>query len=172
MTVIAFPKQMSWEPLDAERLRAANIYPATGLATDYLNHFNEAIMLLELVPSMPDCAAELMDWRPKSYVEHFELSNYREKELAVEAYHRSPQVVRRAFDDLVSDLDELMLATIHGLSTAPNDQVVARVAYEACAKLKALVAKAAGLMNGVLQDDDDLMEPPAAQDTIDALMAR
>jgi hypothetical protein len=26
-------------------LKAANINPKTGLATDYLNHFNEAIML-------------------------------------------------------------------------------------------------------------------------------
>ncbi|MDP3655070.1 MAG: hypothetical protein Q8R67_25705, partial [Rhodoferax sp.] len=36
----------------AALLRAANINPRTGLATDYLNHFNEAIMLLEMVPDM------------------------------------------------------------------------------------------------------------------------
>ena len=29
----------------AAELKAANINPQTGLATDYLNHFNEAIML-------------------------------------------------------------------------------------------------------------------------------
>ena len=37
-------------PIDearAAKLRAANINPRTGLATDYLNHFNEAIMLLQ-----------------------------------------------------------------------------------------------------------------------------
>jgi hypothetical protein len=47
----ARPARSEPEPgLDEEariaRLRAANINPRTGLATDYLNHFNEAIMLL------------------------------------------------------------------------------------------------------------------------------
>ena len=41
------------EEARAARLRAANINPRTGLATDYLNHFNEAIMLLEMIPDMP-----------------------------------------------------------------------------------------------------------------------
>jgi len=39
-------------------LRAANINPPTGLATDYLNHFSEAVMLLEMVPVMPECAED------------------------------------------------------------------------------------------------------------------
>ena len=34
---------------EAPRLADANINPVTGLATDYLNHFNEAIMLLEML---------------------------------------------------------------------------------------------------------------------------
>src|SRR5262249_33673402 len=49
------------------RLRAANINPRTGLATDYLNHFNEAIMLLEMIPDMPECAEDFLSWRPLSY---------------------------------------------------------------------------------------------------------
>ena len=31
-----------------------NINPVTGLSTDYLNHFTEAIMLLELLPADPE----------------------------------------------------------------------------------------------------------------------
>ena len=30
------------------------VHPVTGLATDYLNHYNEIVMLLDLVPSMPE----------------------------------------------------------------------------------------------------------------------
>ena len=55
----------------AEQLRAANINPRSGLATDYLNHFNEAIMLLEMVPDMPECAEDFLTWTPLSYAEHF-----------------------------------------------------------------------------------------------------
>lgn len=48
------PEAAAW----AERLRVANINPRTGLATDYLNHFNEAVMLLEMIPDMPECAED------------------------------------------------------------------------------------------------------------------
>src|SRR5256886_5047348 len=44
------------EEARAARLRTANINPRTGLATDYLNHCNEAIILLEMIPDMPKCA--------------------------------------------------------------------------------------------------------------------
>ena len=57
--------------LDPARLAAANINPKTGLASDYLNHFNEAIMLLDLLPTTPECIVELIGWEPMSYEEHF-----------------------------------------------------------------------------------------------------
>ena len=69
----------------AAELRAANINPRTGLATDYLNHFNEAIMLLEMIPDMPDCAVDFLGWQPLSYREHFAASNFRARELAIAA---------------------------------------------------------------------------------------
>ena len=49
---------------DAARLAAANINPVTGLASDYLNHFNEAIMLLEMLAAMPDCVDDFLAWQP------------------------------------------------------------------------------------------------------------
>ena len=70
----------------AALLRAANINPRTGLATDYLNHFNEAIMLLEMVPDMPECAEDFLTWTPLSYAEHFTASNFKARDLAIEAY--------------------------------------------------------------------------------------
>src|SRR3546814_7715400 len=52
-------------------VRGKNINQNTLLATDYLNHFNEIIMLLEMVPSMPECYRDAVEWRPKSYAQHF-----------------------------------------------------------------------------------------------------
>src|SRR5437879_2914571 len=72
----------------AAQLRAANINLRTGLATDYLNHFNEAIMLLEMVPDMPECAEDFLTWRPLSYAEHFWASNFKARDLAIEAYEQ------------------------------------------------------------------------------------
>ena len=57
--------------IDPARLIAANINPTTLLATDYLNHFNEASMMLEMLPEIPDCITDLVQWRPLTYAEHF-----------------------------------------------------------------------------------------------------
>src|SRR5882724_6824757 len=85
-------------------LRAANINPRTGLATDYLNHFNEAIMLLEMVPDMPECAEDFLTWSPLSYAEHFWASNFKARDLAIEAYELSD--AKTEFDNITEhDLD-------------------------------------------------------------------
>src|SRR5271163_4588143 len=84
------------------RLRAANINPRTGLATDYLNHFNEAIMLLEMIPDMPECAEDFLGWCPLSYREHFTASNFRARDLAIEAYDSADRAIREEFDSLTS----------------------------------------------------------------------
>ena len=63
-----------------------NISEATLLASDYLNHFNEAIMLLDLLPTTPECIVELIGWEPLSYEEHFAASHFKEKDLAIAAY--------------------------------------------------------------------------------------
>ena len=67
----------------AQRLIEANINPRTGLATDYLNHFNEAIMLLEMVPDLPECIDDFLGWEPMSYREHFEASNFKARDLEI-----------------------------------------------------------------------------------------
>ena len=89
MTIDPIPfadESHSRPPIDPARLAAANINPKTGLATDYLNHFNEAIMLLDLLPGMPECIVELIGWEPMDYEEHFASSHFKDKELAIAAY--------------------------------------------------------------------------------------
>ena len=80
----------------AAELRAANINPRTGLATDYLNHFNEAVMLLEIIPDMPECAEDFLGWEPLSYAEHFTASNFKARDLAIDAYNTTDVRIRAA----------------------------------------------------------------------------
>src|SRR5213080_2049037 len=92
------------EEARAARLRAANINPQTGLATDYLNHFNEAIMLLEMIPDMPECAQDFLLWYPLSYCEHFMASNFRARDLAIEAYDSADAKIRAEFDHITDNM--------------------------------------------------------------------
>src|SRR5450830_1066934 len=88
------PARAGGENARAARLRAANINPRTGLATDYLNHFNEAIMLLEMLSSCPDCRDDFLGWRPMSYREHFEASRFKGRVLAIAAYDAADPSLR------------------------------------------------------------------------------
>ena len=75
----------------ADRLQGININPVTLLATDYLNHFNEVIMLIEMVADMPDMIEDVLAWEPKSYSQHFADSGFKDKNLAIEAYGAAPE---------------------------------------------------------------------------------
>src|SRR5258707_5814328 len=104
----------------AEQLRAANINPRTGLAIDYLNHFNEAIMLLEMVPDMPECAEDFLTWSPLTYAEHFWASNFKARDLAIEAYELSD--ARTAFDNITSTMTSILTAVGSAMREATQDK--------------------------------------------------
>src|SRR5476651_2090714 len=98
------------EDARAALLRAANINPRTGLATDYLNHFNEAIMLLEMIPDMPECAEDFLTWSPLSYAEHFWASNFKARDLAIEAYELADPRIRTEFDNIANTMTSILTA--------------------------------------------------------------
>jgi hypothetical protein len=132
----------------AAELRAANINPRTGLATDYLNHFNEAIMLLEMVPDMPECAEDFLEWQPLSYREHFTASNFKARDLAIAAYEAADTTVRAEFDKLTSAMTSILMAVSAAMREAQQDKTRATLAEQATGWVKPLVTLAGGIING------------------------
>jgi hypothetical protein len=130
----------------AAMLRAANINPRTGLATDYLNHFNEAIMLLEMVPDMPECAEDFLTWSPLSYAEHFWASNFKARDLAIEAYELSD--AKTEFDNITASMTSILTAVGTAMREATQDKTRATLAEQAANWVKPLVALAGGIING------------------------
>jgi len=98
-----------------QRLAGTNINQTTFLATDYLNHFNEIEMLIEMLPSMPECFEDICTWQPKSYECHFSDSGFRDKDLAILAYQQAPQRVRKRFDEIITVLDRCIIDAIETL---------------------------------------------------------
>ena len=134
-------------------LRAANINPRTGLATDYLNHFNEAIMLLEMIPDMPECAEDFLTWSPLSYAEHFWASNFKARDLAIEAYELADPKIRADFDNLASTMTSILTAVGSAMREARQDKTRATLAEQATGWVKPLVALAGGVINGASEAD-------------------
>lgn len=137
------------------QLRAANINPRTGLATDYLNHFNEAIMLLELVPDMPECAEDFLAWRPLTYAEHFTASNFKARDLAIAAYDSADAAIRAAFDNITIAMTSILTAVGAAMREADQDRTRARLAEQATGWVKPLVTQAGGIINGDIEADVD-----------------
>jgi hypothetical protein len=154
----AAPPPRQKAPIDearAARLRAANINPRTGLATDYLNHFNEAVMLLEMVPDMPECAEDFLGWQPLTYSEHFHASNFKARDLAIEAYESADAVTRTEFDNITSAMTSILTAVSTAMREAKQDKTRARLAEQATLWVKPLVMLAGGVINGGSEADVD-----------------
>jgi hypothetical protein len=154
---------------DAEHgsLADANINPATGLATDYLNHFNEAIMLLEMLASCPDCRDDLLAWQPMSYRQHFEASRFKGRAMAIAAYDSADANVRGCLDALAGAMTAVLATTRAAMSADMPHDAAAALANRAAALLKPLVARAGAVINGEDNaDDGDRASPQAAVDRL------
>lgn len=131
-----------------EQLANANINPSTGLATDYLNHFNEAIMLLDLVATVPDCLPDLMAWGPLSYQEHFAYSGFKDRDLAVAAYRTADPAARAELERLADAMTEILLATRDAMMMEGCGVETMEEASKAAAQLRIMVAQAGAVING------------------------
>lgn len=158
--------------LDPRSLAAANINPHTGLATDYLNHFNEAIMMLEMLPSMPDCIDDLIAWQPRSYCEHFAASGFTHRELAIAAYEAAHPDMRAQLDELADVMNAILVSTGEAMRKAGAGGATGRLAEEALNRLKPLVARAGAVINGAAAQDIVLAETDVTQAAVDALLRR
>jgi hypothetical protein len=155
---------------DPFMLAEANINPITGLSTDYLNHFHEAVMLLEMVPSMPECQQDLLAWQPTTYLEHFAASHLRQRALAIAAYDLAEPFTRIQFDGLCETMSATVMAARAALSADVTSTATAAIANQAATTLKPLIARTSAVIHGL---DLSRGETPSIQDSqaaVDALL--
>ena len=151
----------------AQRLQGTNINAKTLLATDYLNHFNEVIMLIEMLPDMPDMLEDVLAWERKSYQQHFADSEFKDRNLAVEAYDFAPERVLSQFEALVACLDGHLWKTqnrLRDLDPETPSEVLADDIATTVEKLHRLVGMISCVVNGSGGDVTE-QEVTASSDT-------
>ncbi len=151
------------------QLTAANINAESFLATDYHNHYNEIVMLLEMIPDIPDMVEEAADWQPKSYAQHFIDSGFQATELAIQAFDMAPTPIKNSFNRVCQELDKIILSTIsglmslnvvdRGLSLAAQDLIRQRVL-----NTKDLLLKLNQVVNGKIEDEDTFISSLVFED--------
>jgi hypothetical protein len=143
-----------------------NINPVTGLSTDYLNHFAEAVMVLEMASTMPDCLEDLRSWQPKSYVEHFSSSSFTNRDAVVSAYHKANPAIREAMDRSAEMLNDALVKTRDIVLRDRKKPDAAKAAQWAVGWVKPLIARTAAVINGTAPDIAELKGSQAAVDAI------
>lgn len=157
--------------LSPELLAHANINPSTGLATDYLNHFNEVIMLLEMLPDIPDCAEDVLAWEPADYTTHFHASKFSEKELAIRAYGAVEERLRMALEKCIAEIDQEVIALQQMLSGGEiAGELLHLVQEKAISIIRPLLSQAGSIIHGHIPEETTGLEDNTQAD-VDALFS-
>ena len=151
-----------------------NINESTLLASDYLNHFHELVMLLEAISSEPrGFADDLLSWRPLTYEEHFSESGFRDKNLAIAAYRRAPPKIRARFDEAVARLhgEAVTLVAEVAQDLTGSTKILNKTCEKAAQRLRILIDEANAIANGEALPDKDpeTLGDVGGQAAIDAL---
>ncbi len=129
------------------------VNPVSGLANDYLNLFNELVMMLEQIPQMPELLEDLAGWRPVSYQEYFRKSKLPGRHSALAGYEALSPTFRRRFEGFVAELDVIALASVAAVRRqfrdgSPQDmEKIAATCGRAGEKMRIILIRASRLVN-------------------------
>jgi len=108
-----------------------------------------------MIPDMPECAEDFLEWHPLSYAEHFTASNFKARDLAIEAYESADEHIRVEFDNITSSMTSILTAVGTAMREVKQDKTRATLAEQATGWVKPLVALAGGIINGGSEADVD-----------------
>ena len=137
-----------------EAQAAALVNPASGIANDYLNHFNEMLLMIENLPILlPEMIDEIWQWRPVTYVEYFKNSPLPGSAETLRIYDSLDKNFRTDFESMIELLDSIVLSSreVIGEHRMPDGTIEPEAITEICerysADLRAVLDRAADLVN-------------------------
>jgi len=92
--------------MHSQVLENSHIGSKSYLSSDYLNLYTEIVILLEGAADHPDYMSDIMEWKARSYCDHFRASLLPFSDLAIWAYEHAPRESLEKFDALVDHTNE------------------------------------------------------------------
>jgi hypothetical protein len=137
-----------------EAQAAALVNPASGIASDYLNHFNEIFLIIENLPILlPEMIDDIIKWKPVGYREYFENSPLPGSAETLRIYDGLDKNFRADFDSMIELLDEIVLTSIEVIFAhrMPDGSIEPDAIEEVCqrhsADLRLALDRTADLVN-------------------------
>jgi len=123
-------------------------------------------MILEMSSTSPECLADLREWRPKTYLEHFAGSRFSNREQVIAAYKGAKPAVRDALDRAAETLNEALIKTRDIVLRQRAKTETAKAVERSLAWLKPLISRTAAVINGTAPDIAQRQGSQAAVDVI------
>lgn len=134
-----------------QKVAGTNIDTRSLLSTDYFNHFNTVIMMLGMLPDMPELLDEIDQWQYISYCQHFKESGLDFAPLAIEAYEHVPGKIRQKFERKTEEIANFVEMSRLGLrrllETGEMDRF-ADLARRASRDMQAMIDDGGALVHG------------------------
>lgn len=149
-------------PDSLEERAAALVNPASGIANDYLNHFNEILLLIENLPTLlPEMLDELLEWRPVTYREYFAKSLLPGSARALQIYDGLDDGFRREFEGVIDGVNAMAQASIEVIRAHrdPNGELdpskVSDFCENASCAIRSALNRASDLVNNGHEKADE-----------------
>jgi purine-binding chemotaxis protein CheW len=137
-----------------EERAACLVNPRSGIANDYLNHFNEVFLLIENLPILlPEMLDELMAWKPVTYREYFQRSLLPGSARAIAIYDGLDEDFRNEFETIIKSVNGIALASVQviGNHRSPTGEIDPEQVSEFCENssraMRSALNRAADLVN-------------------------
>jgi purine-binding chemotaxis protein CheW len=152
-----------------EERAACLVNPRSGIANDYLNHFNEVFLLIENLPILlPEMLDELMAWKPVTYREYFQRSLLPGSARAIAIYDGLDEDFRNEFETIIKSVNGIALASVQviGNHRSPTGEIDPEQVSEFCENssraMRSALNRAADLVNNgrgeVIETPQEMVE--------------
>lgn len=148
------------------------VNPSSGIANDFLNQYNEVLLLVENLPVLlPEMVEDLLAWKRKSYEEYFATSPLPGGDIAIRVYNKLDSAFKSKFEKQVERINKVAEKAIAAIaereraSEELNAEDIEAFCEQISKKLREEIEKAAKLVNYGLG-----MAPETSQALADRLM--
>jgi hypothetical protein len=168
---ILYDPSMNIRQISREISHVMTLPAASRLTNDYINHFGELVMLLEMLVDSPELIDEARAWAPRSYPEHLDRISFAAVQPLREAYNDLEPERRALLDDTAADANRLgmTVSAVLGESDEVTDRLLAIIRI-VCAAMHAHINRLAQILSGAPLEMIDVRDVDV-QAEIDALMA-
>jgi hypothetical protein len=141
------------------------------LSTDYLNRYNEALMLIEMAAFDISLVEDLKAWKAFSYVEHFQAAQLRCAPGALIAYEALSPNAKGAFNSLCIAMDQLVKTVVNALNELRDPADAVFIVDIAVGSFKSMLSRATAFINTNGDMAAAAFDEGSVQETVDALVA-